>query len=458
MWTRRAFSGLAALVAGAPASAQSGAVSSPRQSEVNAIRAFAEATHPRGLEAGRDADFRNRWDSLAAHVDALDDGRYVTGLRHGLGWFADGHTAVQPFAVATLPPAFAHGPFALALPIKAQMFSDGLWVTEAGAEASGLLGSRMTRVNGVAIEAVLRKHADAWSGGLTWAHRWGGLLFDSPGLLHGLGIVDGPADAAIEVEVQREGKLIKQVLRPRQATDLRRTALTAGKGQRQVWSESARGGNYVHALPDQKTLYLSIDQMGDLGGVTFLDFTRQVFTLMADTTPDRMVIDVRRNGGGDNFLGEALRKHIERSRFNRPGGIYVLTGPQTFSAAQNLINRLERETCAIFVGQPTGGAPNHYGDAKRMTGPVTGVTVFVSTVPWFDSYPMDRRPCTLPDLLIEDTFEDWRAGRDPALEAALSHHAADEDNDLSRPRVFYFDRPSQHAAWSPFWAAAVPQA
>ncbi len=438
----------------APAAAQARAEATPsRRTEVAAFRAFAETTHPRGLEAVRDADFRKRWDDLAATADGLDDGSYVTGLRRALAWFADGHTAVQSLELATLPPALASGPFGLALPVRAQVFSDGLWVTEAGGEASGLIGGRIVRVGDAPIEAVMRRHVEAWTGGPSWGHRWGGLLFESPALLHGLSVLSGAPDAPIRLEVQREGAPQVAMLRPRPRAEVRRTALTVAKSPRQVWADAAVGGNYLHPLADRKALYLSIDEMGNMAGVDFLDFTRQVFAAMDQLAYDRLVIDMRRNGGGDNFLGEALRKHIERSLFNHPVGIYVLTSPQTFSAAQNLVNRLERETCAVFIGQPTGGPPNGYGDAKVMAGPVTGVTIMVSTIPWFDSFPMDRRACTLPDVPVADSFEDWRAGRDRALEAALDHRATDEDTDLSRARVFYFDRASQHLAWSPFWAA-----
>ena len=437
----------------APAAAETRAETASRRTEVGAIRAFAEATHPRGLEAARNADFRKRWDDLAATADGVDDGGYVTGLRRGLAWFVDGHTVVQSLELANLPPAYDAGPFSLALPIRAQVFSDGLWVTEAGDEAPGLIGGRIARVGDAPIEAVMRRHVEAWTGGPSWGHRWGGLLFESPALLHGLGVLTGAPDAPIKIEVQRDGAPQVVSLRPRPRSEIRRTALTATKSPRQVWADAAVGGNYLHALPDRKALYLSIDEMGNMAGVDFLDFTRQVFVAMEQPAYDRLVIDMRRNGGGDNFLGEGLRKHIERSRFNRPGGLYVLTSPRTFSAAQNLVNRLERETCAIFVGEPTGGSPNHYGDAKAMVGPVTGVTVMVSTIPWFDSFPMDRRACILPDLPVADTFADWRAGRDRALETALDHRATEDDTDLSRARVFYFDRPSQHSVWSPFWAA-----
>ncbi|MBK6703478.1 MAG: hypothetical protein IPG56_06720 [Caulobacteraceae bacterium] len=147
---------------------------------------------------------------------------------------------------------------------------------------------------------------------------------------------------------------------------------------------------------------------------------------MESQASDRLIFDVRRNGGGNNYLPEALRKRILRSRFNRPGGLYVLTSPMTFSAAQNPTSRLERDSFALFVGEPTGGAPNHYGDAQTLRGGVSGLTSMVSTIPWFDSYPQDEREWILPDLPAPVTFADWRSGADRALEIAMTHTTQDE--------------------------------
>jgi hypothetical protein len=221
---------------------------------------------------------------------------------------------------------------------------------------------------------------------------------------------------------------------------------------RQGWSNAAGGGNYVKALPDKRAIYVSIDDMADADGMSFEELTKQAFAAMDADAPDRLIIDLRRNGGGNNFFGEPLRKHVERSRFNRPGGLYVLVGPATFSAAQNLANRLERETWAIFVGRPTGLSPNHYGDSKRFAGEATGLPAMVSALSWFDSYPQDRRQWIMPDLPVPATFSDWREGRDPALDLALNHRAEGEANDWSRDRVFYYNRASQKAEWKPFWA------
>jgi hypothetical protein len=129
----------------------------------------------------------------------------------------------------------------------------------------------------------------------------------------------------------------------------------------------------------------------------------------------------------------------------------VLTSPFTFSAAQNPVSRLERDSFALFVGEPTGGAPNHYGDAQPITSAVGGFTSIVSTLPWFDSYPQDQREWILPDMPAPVTFADWRDGADRALAVAMEHVTQDEPDELLRSRIFYYNRDSQKAGWAPFW-------
>ena len=77
----------------------------------------------------------------------------------------------------------------------------------------------------------------------------------------------------------------------------------------------------------------------------------------------------------------------------------------------------------------------------------------VSSVPWFDSYPMDKRQWVMPDLLIPRTFADWAAGRDKVLDAVLADGTDGPADDAARERIFYWARESQSASWEPFWIA-----
>lgn len=443
MLTRRAFAvfsaiGAAALQA-APAAAQSG-----KRAEVESLRRFAEGVHPRGREAAADADWRERWDALAAEAEGLSDGQYFVRVRRALGWFQDGHTAPLPFEFVGGSPAGSD--FSLALPIRARAFHDGVYVTAAAGAGAPLRGARITRIAGTESDALIRAIAQQWPGNDAWAHRWAGSHFSSPALLQGMGVVRQAA-APITIEAERNGRRVQARLAPGAALPLQELERTPTLAE--AWRAEAGIANFTRIA--RGALYIGCAEMADLEGKTFLDFTRECFDAMENPEATRLVFDLRRNGGGNNYLPEALRKRILRSRFNRPGGLYALTSPFTFSAAQNPASRLERDSFAIFVGEPTGGAPNHYGDAQPFAGQASGITSIVSTIPWFDSYPSDRRPWIIPDLPAPETFADWRAGRDEALEVALAHITREEADEATRERIFYFNRASQAVEWRPFW-------
>ena len=122
------------------------------------------------------------------------------------------------------------------------------------------------------------------------------------------------------------------------------------------------------------------------------------------------------------------------------GRLFVLTDVDTYSAAVCCAARLERETLAVFVGEATGAGPNHCGDAERTVLPGTGAELWISTLHWQVSDPRDRRCRMWPDVEAPLTFADWRAGRDPALEAALSWSSPGGRD--PRPNRNWF-RPSQ---------------
>jgi hypothetical protein len=422
-----------------------------RRDEAVAFRAFAEATHPRGRDAAADQDWRRRWESLQLEAERLSDGAYFHRVRRCLGWFRDGHTTVLPFEfVGGVPPALASGAFRLGLPLRLRVFDDGVRVVAATGDAAPLLGSRLARIGSRTPDELIRTLAVDWPGNDAWAQRWSAGTLASPAFLEALGAVTDPTAPIVFEGTTGNVNPVRAKVQPRPESSSQLTALERTPWPNEAWAVTAGRDNYVRML-DDGVCYLSIDDMADVEGETFEALTREVFDVLRRPDLQRVVLDLRRNGGGNNFFGEALRKGIGRSRFNRPGGLYILVGPRTFSAAQNLANRLERETFAFFVGGPTGGAPNHYGDAKVLAGEATGITIMVSTLAWFDSYPQDERPWILPDLPVADTFEDWRSGTDRALTAALGHRTDGAADELSRERIFYFRRPSQQRSWNPFW-------
>jgi len=68
---------------------------------------------------------------------------------------------------------------------------------------------------------------------------------------------------------------------------------------------------------------------------------------------EKLVLDVRMNGGGNNqLIKPIITGIIQLKKINKKGKFFCIIGRRTFSACQNLVNELERYTEVIFVGEP----------------------------------------------------------------------------------------------------------
>ncbi len=99
------------------------------------------------------------------------------------------------------------------------------------------------------------------------------------------------------------------------------------------------------------------------------------------------------------------------------GPLVVLTGPYTFSAAEDFVVPLDYADRAVFVGDTTGGST---GQPLMMLLPGGG-SFRVCTKR--DRYPDGREFCGFgiaPDTVVLPTVEDVREDRDPVMEAAVA--------------------------------------
>ncbi len=74
---------------------------------------------------------------------------------------------------------------------------------------------------------------------------------------------------------------------------------------------------------------------------------------------------------------------------------------------------------ATLVGLPIGEKPNSYQENDEMTLPESKLVVSYSTR-FYKFLPDGAPPIVSPDVTIEPRWEDYVAGRDAALEWALS--------------------------------------
>ncbi|HEV2529236.1 MAG TPA: hypothetical protein VGT61_12395 [Thermomicrobiales bacterium] len=343
--------------------------------------------------------FRDVVASIRRRLPALPGHAVPVALARLLAAIGDGHTAVWLHDVA------GYG----SLPVTIGLYEDGTWITGAAPEHADLIGCRLVAIDGVPIGTVLESLRPAVSrdNGFTVLARLPGLLV-IPEVLHAVGVAHDPG--SMRLAVVRSGGALETIRLDRFPGRLHLVSLE---------SESTWRGNGFARVPGPvPTVHLRYDAVRDDPGRSLADLFGRLFEVIKRDGIRRLIVDVRRNGGGNMALNAPLVDGLVRcERVNHPGGLFVITGRQTFSAAMNLCAALEQRTHARFVGEPTGTAPNHYGENGSLVLPNSQIAATVSTLFWQTSLPYDDRPWIAPDLPVAVTYADERAGRDAALEA-----------------------------------------
>jgi len=169
-------------------------------------------------------------------------------------------------------------------------------------------------------------------------------------------------------------------------------------------------------LPESRSVYCSFRGYKELG-----QHSKGLFDLIKQHHPDKLVIDIRMNGGGDYNVGLRHMVHPIRdiADINRKGHLFVLIGPDTFSAAMSNSAHFRYQTNAILVGQQIGEKPNSYQEAREMKLPNSHWTVRYSVK--FYKFVDNGENLIRPDQEIIPSWDDYKSARDPVLDWVLNY-------------------------------------
>ena len=196
---------------------------------------------------------------------------------------------------------------------------------------------------------------------------------------------------------------------------------------------------FFEYLPKEKALYVRHSRVADGAKESTEKFYKRVFDFVENNDVNKLIIDVRLNGGGNSYLNKSIITGIiETKKINKVGNLYVIIGNRTYSAAQNLVNELHNYTNAIFVGEPTSENVNFWGDARPVTFPNSGLTVHLSYAWWQGKPVWEYAEWLAPQVPVEMSFSDYKSNQDPVLKAALSFSGKDfKINPLEYIRELY---------------------
>ena len=371
------------------------------------------ARHAAPFRVVSEPDFRRSVERLDERIPALDDDGVVIELARLTASIGDGHTGF-----------FLNGP-RLGIPsgpLWLLALADGVFVKGVvGDLGVDVLNQRLVRVGGVPVEQALARLApliprDNESGILTT----GPTYLNMPRVLHAVGLSE-QQDAARYVFADGAGNEVELSVRELAP------GTQAVFGVR--YAPGAPGAPLAERLQTRAYAFERVEGSAvlfynasrDEGGEPFQRFCERVFADLDQDPPRQLVVDLRRNTGGNSAITRPLLRELRRRpHLTRPGQLQVLIGPRTSSSGMWAAVDLAREFDALLVGQPTGGRPNAPGERGLIVLPSSQLDCGVSLRLWNKGGKRYPGPALLPDLLVAETSTQHFAGRDPVLDAALT--------------------------------------
>jgi hypothetical protein len=368
---------------------------------------------------------RARWDSAATALDrqlpTMSRNRALVGFMRLVAMIGDAHTDLDP------------GP-ALGLrfyPLELYSFDDGLFVRRADSTYAALVGAKVLRIGRVSADEAMARvapivpHENEW-----WLRSWAPFQLTIPEVLNGLGIAGDVEHLPLVLE--REGRVDTVRIAP-----AGRIADQHGHGPVPIdmsgwasmrtapapwWEQQPDELFWWRFDPPSRTLYACVRAVAPSPG-TFTNRPQwdRVFALADSVGPDRFVLDLRENTGGNGTLNRyPVQQLLRRPALDRSGHLFVIIGRRTFFAGQQFTNLLEAWTQATLVGEPSGQRPSQYGDHRPLVLPVSGMTVQISSI--FHQAPneFDDRTYVPPRIYTPLDSKSYREGDDPALRAILT--------------------------------------
>jgi Peptidase family S41 len=400
----------AALLAAAVAAGATAAAPPAVAGDLDHYIAELERIHPNPYHAVSKADYRAAADRIVTRLPQLSEDELAVELMRLVALLGerDGHAGL-----GTMP---GRRPFHY-YPVVTYGFADGIYVTAAPRNPQ-LVGRRLVAINGRPLADVLRlvdPLVPSDNPLSLAAHR--NFTLVNAEFLHGLGVTPSASSASLTVEGGAEAVLTPMTFAAYQS--LMRPAYPGfldgmPKRAKPVFVKQRGAPMVLTTLDRGRVVYLVYNTvLADVFATS-----NRLLRLARRAKTRRVIVDLRNNGGGNINTYPYLLSVLKSRLINRPGRLVVLIGRTTFSAAVHFATDLDQGTRARFVGEPTGGSPNHYSDTDPVDLSVSGYTAFVPRI-YYEKQPGQVGLQLEPNVPVTLTGADFFAGRDPVLTAAL---------------------------------------
>ncbi len=338
---------------------------------------------------------------LDKQIPNLDDAKIVFGFAKIFAMIGDGHT-------------FLYWNWAYKqVPVRFFWFGKELRVVKADAKFPRINGAKITKIGGISTDELFRRSQPYISQDETpqFVLEASANLLTFPAFLKQIGAAKSNDRATFEF---LDEKNKKSTLELKTVSDGEKTEWIFPYKTAPTWLSNEEKPLAFQYLPESKTIYVQFQSYPRRK--EFKKFSDELFAFLDKTKPEKLVFDLRLNGGGDFTRGRDyfIKPLKDRPDLTKKGNLYVIAGRRTFSAGMSNAADFRNEFGAILVGEPTGQKPNGYSENRGFKLPNSHLDFSVSTQ-IYKFAPTDT-PGLIPDKLIEPEWQTFKTGRDTALE------------------------------------------
>ncbi len=368
-------------------------------------------------------EFDTRIEKLYNDIPNLELHEIKVGITRLIASFKYGHTGIY-FKFQSLP-------------FNLYEFKDGIYIQGVHKNYRKALGAKVLKINNIPIEEALEKIAPVVNAENSQFFKAYGINYlGSPEVLH-VQKITKTLQNEVTLTLEKNGKVFTQSF----------TVMEDGEGvpthhgfvhQDENWLDVRDQSTtplylkdldkiyYSEYLTEEKAMYVRHSRIRDEAEESTKDFYARVFDAVEQQDVDKLIIDLRLNGGGSNNLNKPIITGlIETEKINKIGKLFVIIGRRTFSACQNLVNELDNYTNVIFVGEPTAENINFWGDNRPVRLPNSGIDISLSYLWWQDKPALENAEWTAASVPVTMSFEEYANNQDPVLEAALTFNVPD---------------------------------
>ena len=431
--------------------------------------------HPNPFGNISEAQWARHLENLKKNAPIIPEKEIVVALCKTIALLNDGHTFLD---------FDKNYGFDRWFPVRFYDFDDGVYITVAHPKYQNLIGKKVQLISGLPAGDVLNIVTKAISGDNVFHKRNIATAFLSNAtLLEALGVIGENQDLSVQF-VAENGKIATTELAavasfystnyrnwgelfgpPLDDYDTYITPFEQGKPplNYREFSDKAppfyasREPFWFKNYPEYSSFLFQFNFAAEIGPESFEDFRNRLRNALEAAKPEKLIVDVRYNFGGDgSMMVPLVNDLIAFNKSNPKTHLYVLLGRQTFSAGIMLVARLEEYLDVTLVGEPAGAGYNHYGDPVTYKLPNSGLKLHCSSVFWQLGHPLDDSEVIPVEFPITVTATDFFNGQDTAFQKIVKHndlrHLSDVflEEDVASAQAIYESRDAVYRK-IPWW-------